>query len=69
LSDLSIDELDHYLSTELERGHVNPCDWWHINGQRFPVMETVAWDIMAIPAMSAEVERVFSGYPYIRSNC
>jgi len=26
------------------------------------VIETMAWDIMAIPAMSAEVERVFSGY-------
>lgn len=62
LSEISIDELDHYLSTELEQGHVNPRDWWHINGLRFPVMETMAWDIMAIPAMSAEVERVFSGY-------
>ena len=62
LSENSIDELDHYLSTELERGHVNPRDWWHINGPRFPVIETMAWDIMAIPAMSAELERVFSGY-------
>jgi len=69
LSGISIDELDHYLFTELERGHVNPRDWWHINRRRFPVMETMAWDIMAIPAMSAEVERVFSGYTYIHSNC
>jgi hypothetical protein len=25
LSDLSIDKLDHYLSTELERGHAVQC--------------------------------------------
>ena len=35
--------------------------WWLANEGRFPILCKVALDLMAVPAMSTEVERVFSG--------
>ena len=57
----STEELDDYLAVELQKPHVSPQNWWRINAERFPVLAVMAWDILWIPAMLAQVERVFSG--------
>ena len=56
------DELEEYLQSSVENGSVSPREWWRFNQARFPVLASMAWNILSIPAMSAEVERVFSGY-------
>jgi len=55
-------ELDDYLNLGTESDEIVPRKWWIANQDRFPILASMAWDIFAIPAMSAEVERVFSGY-------
>jgi hypothetical protein len=55
-------ELEVYLSERSEHPTVSPREWWINNRFKFPVLAKMAWDILSIPAMSAEVERVFSGY-------
>ena len=41
----------------------NALQWWCIqeHQQRWPLLSQLAIDILSIPAMSAEPERVFSG--------
>jgi len=36
--------------------------WWIVHRDQFPLLSEVALETLAIPAMSTEVERVFSGY-------
>jgi hypothetical protein len=55
-------ELEVYLTERSEHPTVSPREWWINNRFKFPVLAIMAWDILSIPAMSAEVERVFSGY-------
>jgi hypothetical protein len=38
----------------------NPITWWHDPKAAFPSLHLYAFDTFAIPAMSAECERVFS---------
>jgi hAT family C-terminal dimerisation region len=38
----------------------NPIAWWNDSRQTFPSLHLYAFDTLAIPAMSAECERVFS---------
>jgi hAT family C-terminal dimerisation region len=38
----------------------NPIDWWNNSRIDFPTLHLWAFDTLAIPAMSAECERVFS---------
>jgi hypothetical protein len=58
----SEDELEDYLQSQTEPSYICPREWWEVNGERFPVLAQMAWNIFAVPAMSAEVERIFSGY-------
>lgn len=60
-------ELDEYLSTpcvrseERERGkEFNRIQWWIPNSTAYPVLARMAFDVLSIPAMSVECERVFS---------
>src|SRR4030095_16349376 len=39
---------------------LEPRTYWIVNESRFPILTTMARDILSIPAMSSEVERVFS---------
>jgi hypothetical protein len=55
-------ELEMYLDERVENPEVSPREWWILRKSRFPILASMAWDMMSIPAMSAEVERVFSGY-------
>jgi len=55
-----INEAEDYLNGEVESSNINPREWWKVNESRFPVLAYMAWNILSIPAMSAEVERAFS---------
>jgi hypothetical protein len=48
-------------SLPLEDEDVSPQQWWVTNQYKFHVLSAMARDFLSIPAMSAEVERVFSG--------
>jgi hypothetical protein len=39
---------------------INPVQWWVSKKLNFPTLRLLAFDILSIPAMSAECERVFS---------
>ena len=54
------EELDDYLRATLEPEDVYPMDYWKANKSKYPILASMAWDILSIPAMSSEVERVFS---------
>ncbi|CAF4793878.1 unnamed protein product [Rotaria sp. Silwood1] len=57
-----IDELDRYLSLELDRSKLssNPLDFWKEQHEKFPRLSRLARSIFSIPATSAGVEREFS---------
>lgn len=56
-----VNEAEEYLNGEVEMQNIDPREWWKINESRFPVLAYMAWNILSIPAISAEVERAFSG--------
>jgi len=56
-------ELDNYLrSLDYRRaGNVkDPLVWWKEHQADFPILSRMAFDLFSIPAMSSEVERIFS---------
>lgn len=60
----SRDEYEDYCKGELvDIGRQTALDWWLKDEQRarWPQLSYMAIDILSIPAMSAEAERVFSG--------
>ena len=66
---LAHDELQTYLSqenlsfpTDEESDSFRALDWWSETTQRtrFPHLSRMAFDILTVPTMSAEMERVFS---------
>jgi hypothetical protein len=61
--DVDFDELDQYLSTPTVTNlSLKPISWWLEPTQQstFPNLSRMAIDILSIPAMSAEPERLFS---------
>jgi hypothetical protein len=38
----------------------NPLDWWRLKQQQYPLLASIACKVLAIPATSAPLERVFS---------
>ena len=58
------DEFDDYSNGEpCDIGKISALQWWCQKPQqdRWPKLSSMAIDILSIPAMSAEPERVFSG--------
>ena len=53
------EEVDKYLTEPIKRV-VDIYAWWRDNAGRFPRLSTIAFDLLSIPAMSSECERVFS---------
>jgi hypothetical protein len=46
---------------EVEEGVVfNQLGWWRDNGWKYPLLAKLAINLLAVPAMSTEVERTFS---------
>jgi hypothetical protein len=64
-TDILEDEYSKYISTgpvrAVEGMKLHPIQWWRTNEGEYPVLAKLAYDLLSIPAMSAEVERVFSG--------
>lgn len=56
------DELDKYLTEHLadKTDWKGPLDWWKAHQKQYPILSKMAADILSIPGMSAEVERLFS---------
>jgi hAT family C-terminal dimerisation region len=56
------DEFETYISRPplATNANFNPIKWW-ANNAKSPQMMNMAFDILSIPAMSSETERVFSG--------
>ena len=66
------DELELNTPTEYERytrakitydvvaAERNPLAWWWSNRKDYPILSRMAFDILSIPSMSAEIERAFS---------
>jgi len=60
-------ELDEYLAAPVVilRGTetmetFNPVTWYEANKGSYPTLAAIAYNLFAVPAMSAEAERVFS---------
>jgi hypothetical protein len=54
------DEYSEWCKLERERQADNPIAYWWSNWNRWPCLSRFALDLLGIPAMSAEAERVFS---------
>jgi hypothetical protein len=59
----TLDEYDEYCSESLYDPGTPPLQWWlhETQRKRWPKLSTLAIEILSIPAMSAEPERIFSG--------
>ena len=56
-----IDELDDFLTSPAFSIETDdPRQWWYEHQRDFPILSKMALDILSIPAMSDEVEQVFS---------
>jgi hypothetical protein len=55
------DELREYRTSEPAAPWEDPREWWLAHERRYPVLSKMAFDLLPVPAMSAEPERVFSG--------
>ena len=60
------DELTKYERAPIvsvrDNKNFDRIDWWKANRHVYPVLVSMAFNILAIPCMSAELERVFSRY-------
>ena len=58
----SSNELDRYLKDELlpRKEEVDILEWWKTNVSKYPVLSTMARDILAIPASTVPSESAFS---------
>lgn len=55
------DELAAYMRQgPIRRENLNPILWWKDHQEEYPRLSKFAFDILAIPAMSADPERTFS---------
>lgn len=57
------DDIDSFITAEPVHIEKTALEWWLEEAQRrtYPRLSQMAIDILSIPAMSAEAERVFSG--------
>jgi hypothetical protein len=58
---VSTDEFDDYVNREPTPIDGSSLQWWCLQKKRWPRLSLMAIDILSIPAMSAEPERIFSG--------
>ena len=56
----AVNELDSYLQEPCEEMDSDPLDYWKINHIQYPTLARLANKLLAIPATSAPVERLFS---------
>ena len=56
----AVNELDSYLQEPCEEMDSDPLDYWKVNHIQYPTLARLANKLLAIPATSAPVERLFS---------
>jgi hypothetical protein len=54
------DEVQRYLSQDVEDAHTKPSAWWKLNSHTFPTLSAFAKDVLSAPATSVSTERTFS---------
>jgi hypothetical protein len=54
------DDLHRYKSARIEKFGTDPLQWWKDNGHLYPILKHLALTLLAAPASSAAVERLFS---------
>lgn len=54
------DEYDRYCALPPDDRVKNPLEWWRDHEKAYPVLSQLAFDLLSIPGMSSECERVFS---------
>ncbi|CAN0913320.1 Zinc finger BED domain-containing protein RICESLEEPER 1 [Linum grandiflorum] len=61
-STLITTELDHYLSEDVisQTEEVDLLQWWKFNGLKYPTLQAIARDFLAIPITSVASESAFS---------
>ena len=57
--DVPVDEYEAYVALKPVPVD-NPIEWWRDHQTTYPKLAQMAFDLLSIPAMSAECERVFS---------
>ncbi len=69
-------ELERYLKSPLmvlqgkeANKSFDVLEWWKANKAEYPTLFHIAVELFAIPGMSAEVERIFSGYIPLFISC
>lgn len=55
-----LDEYEQYCATAADECITDPLQWWLGNRTTYPILSGLALTLLAIPAQSAECERVFS---------
>ena len=56
--DIARDEYDDYLKIPVAR-HNSPLEWWRQHEEQYPALSKMAFDLLSVPLMSAECEKVF----------
>jgi hypothetical protein len=56
------DEFREYTSRRAVDLNIDPMEWWRIHGDEFPTWKKIAMNLLSIPAVSGEIERIFSRY-------
>lgn len=57
---LNDDDLARWRREEQADSDVNPLGWWRENYHRYPILQHLAFDLLAAPASTAADERLFS---------
>jgi hypothetical protein len=54
------DKYDRYYALPPDDTVKNPLEWWRDHEKAYPGLSQLAFDLLSIPGMSSECERVFS---------
>jgi hypothetical protein len=60
-SSTSNNELETYLKEDLEQNmEINVLEWWKVNSGRYPILASIARDVLAIPVTTVASESAFN---------
>ncbi|CAH1769976.1 3544_t:CDS:2, partial [Entrophospora sp. SA101] len=56
----SVNEIEEFLTINVEPTNINPCEWWKHHRLQYPILSKVARDYLCMPATSVPSEQAFS---------